>query len=182
MRRRRAVRSLFLSGSQDAGRPSVPHRGVLFPLCSVCRELLLGELCVSQQMLEAPCPLGCSEVVTSGHAALGCGLRTAGGHEPCSLPEPQLTPRSWQSVVLSFLFNIYLAVPGLSYSRWDLWSLMWQVGSSSLTKDRTWAPSTGNMEFEPLDHQGSPQSVILQRLSALMQKNTTGLCLEPVWW
>ena len=50
---------------------------------------------------------------------------------------------------------------------------MWQVGSSSLTKDRTWAPSTGNMEFEPLDHQGSPQSVILQRLSALMQKNTT---------
>ena len=66
-------------------------------------------------------------------------------------------------------------MPGLSYSTWNLWSLMWQVGSNSLTRDRTWAPSTGNMEFEPLDHQGSPQSVILQRLSALMQKDTMGL-------
>ena len=91
------VRSVFLSRSQDAGRPSVPHRGVLFALCSVCVELLLGELCVSQQMLGTPCPLGCSEVITSGHAALGCELRTAGSLEPCSPPEPQLTPQSLQS-------------------------------------------------------------------------------------
>ena len=33
------------------------------------------------------------------------------------------------------------------------------VGSSSSTRDRTWAPCTGSMESYPLDHQGSPKWV-----------------------
>ena len=30
------------------------------------------------------------------------------------------------------------------------------VGSSSLTRDQTWAPCIGSAESYPLDHQGSP--------------------------
>ena len=32
-----------------------------------------------------------------------------------------------------------------------------QVEHSSLTRDRTWAPFSGNMESQPLDHQRSPE-------------------------
>ena len=35
------------------------------------------------------------------------------------------------------------------------------VGSSSLTRVQTWAPSTGSSESQPLNHQGSPNAVII---------------------
>uniref|UniRef100_A0A452DTX4 Beta-glucuronidase n=1 Tax=Capra hircus TaxID=9925 RepID=A0A452DTX4_CAPHI len=33
------------------------------------------------------------------------------------------------------------------YSTWDLSTSLWHVGSSSLTRDRTWGPCTGRMEY-----------------------------------
>ena len=61
------------------------------------------------------------------------------------------------SLQVFFFLNIYLfiysAVPGLSCSMRDLY--LWYVGSSSLTKDRTWSPGTWTMESHPLNHQGS---------------------------
>ena len=71
----------------------------------------------------------------------------------------------------SFFFSniyyfIYLAVLGLICSTWDLqlWHLqLWHVnsqlqhvGSSSLTRDGTWAPGIGSSESQPLGHQGRP--------------------------
>ena len=44
--------------------------------------------------------------------------------------------------------------PGLICGMQDL--QLWHVGSSSLTRDRTWAPCIGSIEFLPLDHQGNP--------------------------
>ena len=35
------------------------------------------------------------------------------------------------------------------------------MGSSSLTRDRTWDPCIGSVEYKPLDHQGSAQPWIL---------------------
>ena len=43
---------------------------------------------------------------------------------------------------------MYLAVPGLSCSIWDL---------GSLTRGRTQAPCLGSLESQPLDHERSPQ-------------------------
>ena len=59
-----------------------------------------------------------------------------------------------------FLIFVYLTAPGLSCSTWDLQSWhentqLQHVGSSSLTGDQTWAPYTGTMDSQPLDHQGS---------------------------
>ena len=48
-------------------------------------------------------------------------------------------------------FLIYLTVPSLSGSKQDL---QLHVGSSSLTRDRTWAPCIGSAESQPL-HQGN---------------------------
>ena len=67
---------------------------------------------------------------------------------------------------------IYLAVPGLSCTMWDLQSslrharslvlacelLVGHVGSSSLTRNRTWAPYTGSVQSQPLDPQASQRS------------------------
>ena len=79
-------------------------------------------------------------------------------------------------------FNIYLfilAVPGLSCGMQDLrcgvwasqlWhadSQLWHVGSSSLTRDRTWAPCIGSVESYPLDHQGSPCCSFLSKMLTL---------------
>ena len=54
---------------------------------------------------------------------------------------------------LFFLIFIYLF--GCSGSQ------LQHVGSSSLTRDRTWAPCTGSSESQPLDHQGIPRMMIL---------------------
>ena len=62
-----------------------------------------------------------------------------------------------------FFFKIYfihLAVPGLSCGMRDLQlrhmnSELQHVGSSSLSRDRTWAPCFGNVESQPLGQQGS---------------------------
>ena len=54
--------------------------------------------------------------------------------EECSLN--QWTSREVPEHLLIFQkIFIYLAVPGLSCGTWDLQSLLWQVGSSSLTRD-----------------------------------------------
>ena len=53
-----------------------------------------------------------------------------------------------------------------SCGMWDLQlqhvgSQLWHVGSSSLTRDETWAPCIGSVESQPLDHQrSSPQPVL----------------------
>ena len=69
-------------------------------------------------------------------------------------------------------------MPGLSCSMWGLlvvacWicfscgiqtlKKMQCVGSSSLTRDWTWAPCIGSTESSPLDHQGGPQLDVLLR-------------------
>ena len=43
-----------------------------------------------------------------------------------------------------FLIFIYLSVPGFCCNMQALW--LKHVGSSSLTRDRTWAPCIGNAE------------------------------------
>ena len=48
--------------------------------------------------------------------------------------------------VSSFFFFFFLVVPGLSCGMWALWSSLQHVGSSSLTRDRTWAICIGSME------------------------------------
>ena len=50
---------------------------------------------------------------------------------------------------------IYLTVPGLSCRKQDF--QLQHVGCSSLTRDGTWAPCIGSLEFQTLDHQGSPR-------------------------
>ena len=83
--------------------------------------------------------------------------------------------------IIFFLIFIYLifilAAPGLSCGMWDLLvaagsllscsmstlSCGMHVGSSSLTRDRTWAPCTGSMESYPLDYQGSPWTSFFKR-------------------
>ena len=54
---------------------------------------------------------------------------------------------------------IYLVVPGLCCSIRDL--QLQHVGSSSLTRDRTWASCTRSMESQLLDHQGRPKTMML---------------------
>ena len=49
-----------------------------------------------------------------------------------------------------------MAVQGLSCSMRTL-SCSMHAGSSSLTRDRTWAPCMVSVESYPLDHQGSPR-------------------------
>ena len=58
---------------------------------------------------------------------------------------------------------IYLAALGLSCSMWDL---------SSLTRDRTWAPCTGNTESWPLEHQERPWHMDYLELLALEKQQT----------
>ena len=53
----------------------------------------------------------------------------------------------------SFFFLNFIYLFGCSGSQ------LQHVGSSSLTRDRTWAPCTGSSESQPLDHQGSPISI-----------------------
>ena len=44
------------------------------------------------------------------------------------------------------------------------------MGSSSLTRDRTWAPSTGSAESYPLRHQGSPNYIIVFKILKLISR------------
>ena len=83
---------------------------------------------------------------------------------------------SWQHLVF-FLIFIYLfiwlcrvlVVAGslLSCGMWTL-SCGMHVGSSSLTRDRAWAPCIVSVESYPLCHQGSPGSVF-HNLSYIIQ-------------
>ena len=47
----------------------------------------------------------------------------------------------------------------------DLQTLLLHMGSSSLTRDRTHPPCIGSTESWPLDHQGSPEFVLLTATS-----------------
>ena len=61
--------------------------------------------------------------------------------------------------ILKNLF-IYLSLPGLSFATRDLvavqLSVLWRVGSSSPTRDRTCVPRIGSTESQPVNQQGSP--------------------------
>ena len=63
---------------------------------------------------------------------------------------------------------IYLAALGLRCGMQDL--QLWQVGSSSLTRDRTQAPCLGSRESQLLDHQESPwmESLILELRAVIL--------------
>ena len=58
-----------------------------------------------------------------------------------------------EHLLIFFLIFIYLAMPGLSCGTWDLQSLLWQVGSSSLTRDWIQAHCIGStvLTTEPLE-------------------------------
>ena len=65
------------------------------------------------------------------------------------------------------MYVFYLAVLGLSWCMGifqlpHVNSQVWQVGSSSPTRDQTWTPFTGGMESQPLDHQESPTTLVLK--------------------
>ena len=49
----------------------------------------------------------------------------------------------YQVALLKMYLFIYLAVLGLSRGTWGVRSSLWHVGSSSLTRDQTWAPALG---------------------------------------
>ena len=61
-----------------------------------------------------------------------------------------------------FIYLFILVVPGLSCGTRDLRCSMWtlscgmRAGSSSPTRDGTWAHCTGSAESYPQDHHGSP--------------------------
>ena len=62
----------------------------------------------------------------------------------------------------------YLVALGLSCSTWDLRSslkhvnpYLQHVGSSSLTRDATWAACFGSLESLPLDHQGNLPLILI---------------------
>ena len=65
-----------------------------------------------------------------------------------------------------FFFSIYLfrlrpvsvAAHGILVAACGVFSCCMPVGSSSLTRDRTWSPCIGSSESYPLDHWGSPQN------------------------
>ena len=67
-------------------------------------------------------------------------------------------------IYLSTYLFLFLAAPGLSCGM--------HAGSSSLTRDRTWAPCIGSAESYPLDHQGYPQG------NALSVKNNGEMSTE----
>ena len=69
-----------------------------------------------------------------------------------------------------FLIFIYLAAPGLSCSIQDL--QLQHVGSSSLTRDQTWALCIGSVKSQPLDHQGSPQTRTLKKIIPIHQSSS----------
>ena len=48
---------------------------------------------------------------------------------------------------------------------------LWHAGSSSLTRDRTWAPCIGNVESYPLNHQRRPSPRILFQAPAIQSKD-----------
>ena len=50
--------------------------------------------------------------------------------------------------------SLFLAVHGIFSGIEN--SLLQHVGSSSLTRNKTWAPCIGRLESQSLDHQGSP--------------------------
>ena len=97
--------------------------------------------------------------------------------------ESGLVPLNGAQTYLSFSFDfllfIYLAVPGLSCGTagssvfvvacgilsGSIWTFSFRcVGSSSQTRDRSRTPYTGSATPSPLDHQGSPQAHISNKL------------------
>ena len=54
-------------------------------------------------------------------------------------------------------FFFYLTVPGLCCGMQDL--QLWHVGSSSLTRDQTWAPALGAKSFSHWTTRGSPKNI-----------------------
>ena len=53
---------------------------------------------------------------------------------------------AWKTLIFLFLIFVYLASLGLRCGMQDLRSVLWHVGSSSLTQDGTRAPWTGSAE------------------------------------
>ena len=89
---------------------------------------------------------------------------------PSQLPSPLLAQNYIMSVLWlietgSFQLIFYLAAPGLRCSTQDL--QLQHMGSNSLIGDRTWFPFIDSMEFQPLDHQGSPRKWDLECSSFL---------------
>ena len=91
-----------------------------------------------------------------------------------------LLSRNWKSKTIIYLFYkerkflkifICLAALGLHCSTQDLQlghtnSQLLPVGTSSLTRDQTQAPCIGSAESQPLDHQGSPYSILNTSISS----------------
>ena len=61
-------------------------------------------------------------------------------------------------------FFLVVACGLLSCTTWTF-SCSMHEGSSSLTRDQTWAPCIGSSESYPLDHQGSPWRNILEEIN-----------------
>ena len=60
-----------------------------------------------------------------------------------------------------WLHWVFVAARGLLSCGMQTLSCGMHVGSSSLTRDQTWAPCIGSMESYPLHHQGSPYRCLL---------------------
>ena len=92
-----------------------------------------------------------------------------------------------------YSFNIYLficlhrvlaAAGGLRSCGMRTLSCDVHVGSSALTRDRTWAPCIGSAESSPLCHQGSPLPLILAlfflvKLESLLPFEHSPSCTFP---
>ena len=61
-----------------------------------------------------------------------------------------------------WLCQVLVASGIFSCSMWDL--QLRHVGSSSLTRDQTWAPCIGSTESQLLDHQGSPSLILIIKI------------------
>ena len=65
----------------------------------------------------------------------------------------------WFFSIFILLYWVLLVAGGLLSCGMQTPSCSMHVGSSSLTRDRTWAPCVGSVEYYPLCHQGSPRNI-----------------------
>ena len=83
----------------------------------------------------------------------------------------------WLHWVLAVALGMFLRHAGSFVVACGIFSCSMHAGSSSPTRDRTWAPCIGSSEPYPLDHQGSPShnifSVKSQRVNIFSLESHT---------
>ena len=83
------------------------------------------------------------------------------------------------SHIFFFFFLMYLFGCTESWLQ-HMNSWLWHVGPSSLTGDLTWAPCTGGMKTQPLDHQGGPSPLVFMAVALCKHTHWVSLCVSTI--